>query len=192
VREQRAFEAAPGHHTIRGRGADRRARASWTLCARRPRRRATAGRRAAPSDSQRAGDRNSGNDGGNGARGKRWSSPSSQPGRDDQPMVAHHAGEGRRGAAPDDDEQCLTPELFYRATFSKSARDRRSGRQWRAQHRKAVSHRHVDGPARTSSAGGTRGLWLAHRADATSPSTYAGTRWDPNAVTLRRSIQITP
>jgi hypothetical protein len=97
----------------------------------------------------------------------------------------------------------LTPGLFYRATFSESAKDRRPGRQ---------CARNVDRPYRTGTST-TRVYVFRGRIPRTlactqdrrhftievRPGRYViavghktgKASWDPNAITLRRSIQIT-
>jgi hypothetical protein len=98
----------------------------------------------------------------------------------------------------------LTPALFYRATFTESAKDRRSGRQ---------CARNIDRPYRTGTST-TRVYVFRGRIPRTLACTQARrhftievrpgryvivvghktskARWDPSAITLRRSIQITP
>jgi hypothetical protein len=97
----------------------------------------------------------------------------------------------------------LTPALFYRATFTESAKDRRSGRQ---------CARNIDRPYRTGTSTtrvyivrgqvprtlactqGRRHLTIEERPgrDVIVVGHKTGkASWDPNAITLRRSIQIT-
>jgi hypothetical protein len=97
----------------------------------------------------------------------------------------------------------LTPALFYRATFTESAKDRRSGRQ---------CGRNIDRPYRTGTSK-TRVYVFRGRIPRTlactqgrrhftirvRPGRYViavghktgKASWDPNAITLRRSIHVT-